>query len=154
MSVADIPVNVHGTALVLGECGILVMGPSGSGKTTLALELIERFRSQGRFARLIGDDQLFVENQTGRLVCYAPPAICGLVEVHGLGVRHLPAERAAVIDLVVCLVPEKDMVRFPEAATKQLVGCQVSRIDVPAQNVIYALRIVKSWLEMPPLTVI
>ncbi|TIU15608.1 MAG: HPr kinase/phosphorylase, partial [Mesorhizobium sp.] len=33
--------NIHGTALLIGECGVLITGPSGSGKTTLALTLLD-----------------------------------------------------------------------------------------------------------------
>ncbi len=49
---SDLP-NIHGTALVLGDRGILVTGPSGSGKTTLALALVGHFCTHGRFARLV-----------------------------------------------------------------------------------------------------
>ncbi|TIU95959.1 MAG: HPr kinase/phosphorylase, partial [Mesorhizobium sp.] len=48
--------NIHGTALLIGECGVLITGPSGSGKTTLALTLLDHCRARGLFSRLIGDD--------------------------------------------------------------------------------------------------
>ncbi|TIX38552.1 MAG: HPr kinase/phosphorylase, partial [Mesorhizobium sp.] len=33
------PENIHGTAILIGDRGILITGPSGLGKTTLALAL-------------------------------------------------------------------------------------------------------------------
>ena len=105
-------INIHATALVLGDRGVLITGPSGSGKTTLALTLIERCAAQQRFARLVGDDQLFVAARGGRLVASVPDTIAGLAEVHGLGPRPLPALANAVIDLVVRLVPERDAPRL------------------------------------------
>ncbi|RUU53101.1 HPr kinase/phosphorylase, partial [Mesorhizobium sp. M7A.T.Ca.TU.009.01.1.1] len=73
--------------VLIGERGILVTGASGSGKTTLALALLDHCRHRGLFSRLVGDDQLFVEAHAGRLLCRAPAAIEGLVEVPGLGPR-------------------------------------------------------------------
>ena len=116
------PVNVHGTAVVLGDRGILITGPSGSGKSTLALELIGRFGSHGRFARLVADDQLFVKGMAGRLVCQAPPAIAGLVEVRGLGPCPIGVEAAAVVDLVVRLVPGDELARVQEEAAEVIAG--------------------------------
>lgn len=144
------PANVHGTAVVLGDRGILITGPSGSGKSTLALALIERFSRQGRFARLVADDQLFVNDKAGRLVCHAPPPISGLVEVRGLGPRALRVETAAVIDLVARLVPEDRLMRVQEEASEVIAGCAIQRIDLPARNVISACGMLICWLKMPP----
>ena len=96
--------------MVLGDRGVLIRGPSGSGKTTLALTLIAWFQSHGRFARLVGDDQLF---PTAQAVASwrAAAAIAGLSEIRGIGPRPLPFMTDAVIDLVARLVPE------PEAPT-------------------------------------
>jgi HPr kinase/phosphorylase len=33
---------VHGTCLVIGGCGVLILGASGSGKSDLALRLIDQ----------------------------------------------------------------------------------------------------------------
>jgi serine kinase of HPr protein (carbohydrate metabolism regulator) len=34
--------QVHGTAVLLDGCGILLCGPSGAGKSDLALRLLDR----------------------------------------------------------------------------------------------------------------
>ena len=83
------PRNIHATALLAGDCGLLITGASGAGKSTLALALIGHFRSLGLFSRLVADDQLFISGHGGRLVCQAPPTIAGLAEVAGIGPQPL-----------------------------------------------------------------
>lgn len=142
------PENVHGTAVVLGDRGVLITGPSGSGKTTLALTLIDRFGATGRFARLVADDQLFVADHGGRLVARAPASIAGLAEVPGLGPRPAPFEPGAVIDLCVRLVAADTAPRFQENASEHIAGVPVPRIDLGERNVTAALAAVMAWLSL------
>jgi serine kinase of HPr protein (carbohydrate metabolism regulator) len=141
--------NIHATALVLGDRGVLIAGPSGAGKTTLALTLIDRFGSNERFARLVGDDQLFIAARGGRLVASCPPAIAGLAEVRGVGPRALPALASAVIDLIVRLVPEHDAPRLPDPASETIAGIELPRLDLPARNAVAASLAVTAWLAAP-----
>ena len=100
--------NIHGTAILAGDRGILIVGRSGAGKTTLALALIDFFSRNGLFSRLVADDQLLVAVREGGLVCRAPDSIAGLVEVPGIGPQSISSMGAAVIDLCVRLVePER-----------------------------------------------
>lgn len=101
--------NVHATAIVIGETGILIRGRSGSGKSTLARRLLERAGREGRFARLVGDDRVGLERAHGRLVAHALPAIAGLLEIRGVGIVAVPFTPSAVIGLVVDsdAVPER-----------------------------------------------
>jgi len=147
---ASKPRNIHGTALLAGARGVLIVGPSGSGKTTLALALIDHCGARGLFCRLVGDDQLFASAHDGRLVCRAPATIAGLTEVHGLGPRPLAFEAAGVIDLVARLVEPTAMARLQEEATETIGGCRLPRVDVPRQNVTAALPILAARLAMPP----
>lgn len=144
------PQNIHATALLIGERGILVSGASGSGKTTLALTLIDHCRQRGMFARLVGDDQLFVEAHAGRLLCRAPATIEGLAEVSGLGPRKLPFEPACVVDLHVRLLPATEIARFQEDASDDIAGCAVPGIDLAERNVTAALPAVMARLSIPP----
>jgi len=144
------PCNIHGTAVLLGDRGVLVTGPSGAGKTALALALVSRFSAQGLFCRLVGDDQLFVAGHDARLVCRAPGTIAGLAEVYGIGPQKLAFEPAAVIDLVVRLVPAAGMHRFQEDATETIAGCVVPRLDLPARDAFSALPAVAARLGLPP----
>ena len=144
------PENIHATAVLIGERGVLITGPSGSGKTTLALALIDHFSRRGLFARLIGDDQLFVAARFGRLVCYAPATIAGLTEVPGLGPKPLLFEPGAVIDLAIQLVAADAMERFQEQSSATIAGCVVPRIDLAEGNVTAALPAVMARLAIAP----
>ncbi|CAN7156662.1 HPr kinase/phosphorylase [Mesorhizobium caraganae] len=144
------PENIHATAILIGERGILISGPSGSGKTTLALALIDHFGRRGLFARLIGDDQLFVAAHFGRLVCRAPASIAGLTEVPGLGPKLLLFEPGAVIDLAIQLVAAEQMVRFQDELSEMIAGCNVPRIDLAERNVSAALPAVMARLAIAP----
>jgi len=143
------PSNIHATALVLGDRGILIVGPSGAGKTTLALTLLDRFSGHGRFARLVGDDQLFVEARGGRLLCRAPWTISGLVEVPGIGPRPVPAQPAAIVDLVLRLVARDALPRLQDAATETIAGCVLPRVDLARRDTAAALPIVAALLSPP-----
>ncbi|MER2633094.1 MAG: HPr kinase/phosphorylase, partial [Rhizobiaceae bacterium] len=79
------PANVHATGVILGDRAVLLLGESGSGKTGLAFALLAHAARHGRFARLVGDDQLFLSVAAGRLILRAPAAIVGQAEVRGLG---------------------------------------------------------------------
>lgn len=144
------PLNIHGTALLIGDRGVLVTGPSGAGKTTLALALIDHCRARGLFSRLIGDDQLFASARGGRLVCRAPDAIAGLAEVHGIGPRPLAFEPAGVIDLVVRLVEPAAMGRLQDETAETIAGCGLPSLDVAGQNVAAALPMVMARLSIAP----
>ncbi|ADV09639.1 MULTISPECIES: hypothetical protein [Mesorhizobium] len=144
------PENIHATMVLIGERGILITGASGSGKTALALALIDHCRQRGSFARLVGDDQLFVEAHAGRLLCRAPAAIEGLVEVPGLGPRPLPFEPAGLVDLHVHLVPADEAPRFQEDAASSIVGCLVPQVDVVERNIPAALPVVMARLSIAP----
>lgn len=79
-------VNVHGTAIVIGTTGLIVVGPSGCGKSATALHCLARARERGLFAALIADDQVLVSLAGGRPVARAPAPIAGLAEVRGAGI--------------------------------------------------------------------
>jgi serine kinase of HPr protein (carbohydrate metabolism regulator) len=142
--------NLHGTALVVGDRGVLIDGGSGSGKTTLALGLLTQLPAPGRLVRLIGDDQLLFSSHGGRLVCAAPSTISGLAEVHGLGPRPLEVEEAAIIDLVVRLLPAEEAERFPEDATETICDCITPLLRLRERNTTGSVLAVWARLSMRP----
>ena len=144
------PQNMHGTAIILGDRGVLITGGSGSGKTALALALIAQARRERSFARLVSDDQVFLSDHGGRLICSAPPTISGLIEVRGLGPQPIAAEQSAVVDLVVRLAPADNTERFPEEATAMLAGCPVPCLDLAERNAAGATAAVAARLSLPP----
>ncbi len=106
--------HLHASAVTLGEAGILIRGASGSGKSRLALALTAAARAAGAFSRLVGDDRVRLESRNGRLIARGHPAILGRIEQRGLGVREAPFIPAAVVRLVVDLVPPSEAPRYPE----------------------------------------
>jgi serine kinase of HPr protein (carbohydrate metabolism regulator) len=140
--------NIHATAILIGDRGILITGPSGSGKTTLALALVDHCCAHGWFSRLVADDQLLVAGCAGRLVGCAPAAIAGLVEVPGFGPKPAPFEPSGVLDLHIRLVPADEMTRFQEDFNEPIAGCPVPRIDLAQRNVTAALPAVMSRLRI------
>lgn len=141
--------NVHATALVVGDRGIVILGPSGSGKTTLALALVAHFEGCGLFSRLVSDDQILVEARSGRLLASAPAPTRGLAEVHGIGPRPIAFVPTAVIDLAFRLVPAKTMARFQEPASESIAGCRLACVELAERRVAAALPVVAAWLENP-----
>jgi serine kinase of HPr protein (carbohydrate metabolism regulator) len=95
---------IHATAVLVGEAGIVIRGRSGAGKSSLAVALIESARSHGLFARLVGDDRVYVALRNGRLMVSAHPAIAGKIERRGAGIFEVPHEGKAVVRLIVDLL--------------------------------------------------
>lgn len=142
--------NLHATAVLLGDRGVLITGRPGAGKTTLALSLIEYFRRAGRFSQLMCDDQVVLSAQSGRVVCRAPQSIAGLVEIRGLGPRPLAHEAEMVADLLVRLIPNGSAERFPDEKTESLAGCDIPCLELAEARVETATFAVASWLALPP----
>lgn len=117
-------VNIHASAVVLDEGAVLITGPAGAGKTHLALALIDMWRKQSGFARLLADDQVFVMRRDGRLVAHTPRAIAGLAEIRGVGIVEVPYEPAAVVDVVVDLV-DRDPPQAPPSSVR------IESVDLP-----------------------
>lgn len=126
--------TVHASCVLLDEAGVLIRGPSGSGKSALCLSLLDRFFLEGRHSRLVGDDRIRLEAHHGRLVARPHPALAGLIEIRGLGIRRLATHApAAVLRLVVDLVAEAE--RLPETLeTALLLGVAVPRLALEPRH--------------------
>lgn len=144
--------NIHATALVIGDRGVLIVGSSGSGKTTLALTLIGVELGRRRFAALVSDDRVDLSVSSGRLLCAAPKAIEGLVEVYGRTPQHLAVEPRAVVDLLVRLVPADGAPRYAEDAAEDILGIRVPCLTLAERNVNGALVALASVSGLPPFT--
>jgi serine kinase of HPr protein (carbohydrate metabolism regulator) len=125
-------VTVHATALVVGETGVLLRGPSGAGKSAIALALLALAGDGRLFVRLVADDRAQLRVAHRRLVASPHPAIAGRIERRGQGIEaaaHLPA---AVIGLVVDILPATEAPRLPEAGDLRvaLLGVEAARIVV------------------------
>lgn len=107
------PVNIHGTAIVIGTRGILFTGASGSGKSMLAFACIAAAKRQGAFAALVADDQVLVSRYEDRLLAGRPEAIASLIEFRGSGIARVESLPAAVLDLAVKVIPLPESERLP-----------------------------------------
>jgi len=124
----------HASAVLVGARAVLIRGPSGAAKSRLALQLIQAADAGSlRFARLVGDDRVHLWAANGRLLVSPAPALAGLIEVRGLGIRRLPHEPIAVVGLVVDLAAA-DAERLPERGTQHTViaGVSLPRLAVAA----------------------
>lgn len=126
--------TVHASCVLLDEAGVLIRGASGSGKSGLCLALLDRFFLEGRHARLVGDDRVRLEARNGRLIARPHPALAGLIEIRGHGIRRLAAHApAAVLRLVVDLVGAAE--RLPDATeTALLLGVALPRLALEPRH--------------------
>ena len=138
--------TIHASAVLIGPKAVLIRGPAGSGKSQLAWEL-----AQGAlpFARLVADDRAHIEAKAGRLLVRPAPALAGLIEVRGLGIRRLPYEPVAAVGLVVDLAaPDADRLPAPQTGQISLEGVVLPRLAVaPGQS---ALPLLQAFLGSSP----
>lgn len=107
-------VLVHGTALVVGNTGLILLGPSGSGKSTLAMQLIFTAEQAGHFAALLSDDQVLLEAVDGHVLASAPHTIKGMIELRGSGIGRMKAVDHIVLHFAVSIVTSQAETRIPE----------------------------------------
>jgi HPr kinase/phosphorylase len=141
--------TIHASAVLAGARAVLIRGPSGVGKSRLALDLISAAAGGLlRFARLVADDRAEIEAAAGRLLVRPAPALAGLIEIRGLGIRRLPYEPVAVVGLVVDLAAtDAQRLPAPEQARAVIAGVTVARLAVaPAEP---ALALVIAALHLP-----
>lgn len=126
--------TIHASAVLVGPQAILIRGPAGSGKSRLALALLDAGVSGLLpFTRLVTDDRAYVEAMNGRLLVRPPDQLKGLIEVRGVGIRHLPFEPLAAVSWVVDLAAvDADRLPQPEAETAVIEGIRLTRLAVAA----------------------
>ena len=100
--------NIHATAVVWRDRGILLRGPSGSGKSDLAIRLM----ADG--AALVADDRTDLSVAEGCLVARPPVALAGKIEVRGIGILKTPWQPQVPVALVVNLRPRDAIPRLPD----------------------------------------
>lgn len=90
-------VNIHGTAIVVGDTGLLFLGPSGVGKSSLAFACLASAKQLGLVASLVADDRVLISERDSRMVAECPPSIAGLIEIRGTGILQIPSVSSANI---------------------------------------------------------
>ena len=123
--------TIHATAVLTGAKAVLIRGEPGSGKSRLALRLLEAAGRELPFARLVGDDRVYLENRAGRLVVRPPQELAGLLEIRGTGIVRVPFEPAAVVGCVIELGQPADRMPAAESRKAVLEGVALPRLAVP-----------------------
>lgn len=122
--------TLHASVVALGHLGILIRGASGSGKSSLLLSLLDGNSS----ATLVADDRAHLAADGDRLVASVPAAIAGKMEIRGFGIVQRPYVSAAVVDLVVDLLPLDKCPRMPSEEESRVIleGVALPRIFIAA----------------------
>ena len=124
--------TIHASAVLLGARALLIRGPAGSGKSRLALSLLQAGAAKMLpFTRLVADDRAHVAASHGRLLVRPAPALAGMIEVRGFGIRSVPFEPVAVVGTIVDL-SASDAEQLPDQSTAQAVveGIALPRLAV------------------------
>jgi serine kinase of HPr protein (carbohydrate metabolism regulator) len=143
--------SIHASAVKVGDRAVLIRGPSGAGKSRLAFDLILAGRAgQIPPAVLVGDDRVHLATRGGEMWVSPAPALAGLLEIRGLGIRTCDFVSEAPIGLIVDLMAE-DAERLPSPEALRWIenGTELPRIPVgkgyaPLPLVVAALTTTKS----------
>ena len=143
--------SVHATAVKIGNLAVLIRGPSGAGKSRLAFDLIMAGRAGVvETAVLVGDDRVHLATVRDEIEVRPAPALAGLIEIRGLGIRRCDFVEHATVGLVVDL-EAADAERLPpaESLKTSIFGVEIPRIPVshgysPLPLVVAALTTTKS----------
>ena len=108
--------RVHATAIAIGGRVALIRGASGSGKSDLAfrclgLPLSPIVRDK---VVLVSDDQVVLKREGSFLHASAPAQLRGKLEVRGIGILEVDAIGEGNVLLVVDLVRDGAIERFPD----------------------------------------
>lgn len=128
--------NLHATAIVVGETGIVFTGPSGSGKSELAFSFLTEAERCGLFAALIADDQIFVYRDGETIMAERPETIAGLLELRGSGIISIKSVSRAALHFAVTTVLSAESPRLPDENEALALPCggQLPLLRIPLSS--------------------
>ena len=132
MTTGEAEASIHASAVLVGDRAVLIRGPSGSGKSRLAFDLLLAGRAgQIAPATLVGDDRVHIRRHEGQLSVRPAPALTGLIEIRGLGIRRCTFVAEAPLGLVVDLdAADAERLPPPDALQIEINGILLPRIPV------------------------
>jgi HPr kinase/phosphorylase len=140
---------LHGTALVTGETGLLILGASGAGKSALALALIGAARAGGHFARLVSDDRVVLAANAGRIIMRGHPAVAGFIEARGAGILPVPHLSAARLDAVIAIEAAPARLPAPDDLVFELEGIALPCLPLKGDADLNGkVHLVREWLML------
>lgn len=124
-------VNLHASAVAVGDRGLLILGGSGAGKSGLAL------RMMALGARLVADDRVLVERRGTALFASAPPLLRGVIEARGIGLLNAETIDEAALALAVDLdrpaaarTPHRREIGYHDLTIELIFGRELPNLDV------------------------
>ncbi|KAB0682885.1 HPr kinase/phosphorylase [Aureimonas leprariae] len=141
--------NHHGTAIAVGEAGILIRGSARSGKSSLAFAALRRAELLGVPAFLVADDQVLLDRVGERVRARAPASIRGLIEVSGVGILPEPTVDEVVLTLLVDLAEPAAIERLPASGSATLLGLTLRRVVLPARQAPFGADILQGIAMRP-----
>lgn len=147
--------NIHATAIVIGQRGLLFLGPSGAGKSMLALACLAAARRGGAFSALVADDRVMIGSAQSRIMASCPTSIAGLLEIRGSGLVYLTHVASAPMDLAIQVVSLADAERLPpekeEFSIEPIGRLPLIRLAATTPDPIAAISaLVPNWRGEPP----
>lgn len=108
--------RIHATAIAIGGRVALIRGASGSGKSDLAFRCLGLPPSPivRDKVLLVSDDQVVLKQEGSVLHASAPAQLRGKLEVRGIGILEVDAVGEGNVVLVVDLVRDGAIERFPD----------------------------------------
>jgi serine kinase of HPr protein (carbohydrate metabolism regulator) len=117
--------TLHASTVALDGRAVLITGRSGTGKSDLSLRLIDRGFT------LVSDDQTIVRRDGNRLIANAPPNIAGKLEIRGIGIVDMEAQKDVPVGLLVELTNE--IQRLPDDSRERpVLGVALPLVSVDA----------------------
>ena len=141
-------INIHGCAVLIGTRGVLIRGQSAFGKTSLANGLIEEHIVSKKFARWIADDRVILSVNNGEIIARCPESIFGLAEHCHLGIQPIRTAASAILDLVIDLMPHKELDRMPDPKTTIILGIELPLLHVPCRETTISMNLIAAQMSI------
>lgn len=116
--------HIHASCVELSGKGLLLLGNAGAGKSSFALSLINRGFT------LVGDDQVCIFPDDGKLRAQPAESLKGLLEVRGIGILQMLYSSSCTIEYLIDLVPGFCAERLPDQKTMMIYNAPLRTLQI------------------------